>query len=124
MAVAIRGRNVLGEALAPCCRKPVTGFFRDGFCRSGEADLGTHVVCAEVTDEFLKFSLARGNDLITPHPEFEFPGLKVGDCWCLCVQRWKEAMQAGVAPPVRLDATHEKALEFVTLDDLRRHVRQ
>jgi uncharacterized protein (DUF2237 family) len=124
MVTALRGCNVLGEPLAICCRKPVTGFFRDGFCRTGGNDLGTHVVCAEVTEEFLQFSLERGNDLTTPHPEWHFPGLKPGDCWCLCVMRWKEAMDAGVAPPVRLDATHEKALEFVTLDDLRRHVKQ
>ena len=114
----------MGETLAMCCRKPVTGFFRDGFCRTRGDDLGTHVVCAEVTEEFLQFSLERGNDLITPHPEWHFAGLKPGDCWCLCVMRWKEAMDAGVAPPVRLDATHEKALEFVTLDELRRPVKQ
>jgi uncharacterized protein (DUF2237 family) len=114
-------RNVLGGPLATCCTAPLTGFYRDGSCHTGPQDLGTHVVCAQVTTEFLKFSVARGNDLVTPVPQFHFPGLGPGDRWCLCALRWKEALDAGVAPPVVLAATHEKALEFVSLADLKRH---
>ena len=114
-------RNVLGGPLATCCTAPLTGFYRDGSCQTGPQDLGTHVVCAQVTREFLEFSVARGNDLVTPVPQFHFPGLDPGDKWCLCALRWKEALDAGVAPPVVLAATHEKALEFVSLDDLKRH---
>ncbi|NBX82208.1 DUF2237 domain-containing protein [bacterium] len=114
-------KNVLGTALEPCCSKYRTGFFRDGFCRTSAQDRGRHVVCARVTQEFLDFSLRRGNDLVTPHPEYDFPGLKAGDCWCLCVLRWKEALAAGVAPAVDLLATHESALEFVSLADLKHH---
>jgi uncharacterized protein (DUF2237 family) len=114
-------RNVLGGPLATCCTAPLTGFYRDGSCHTGPQDLGTHVVCAQVTQEFLEFSVARGNDLVTPVPQFHFPGLNPGDKWCLCALRWKEALDAGVAPPVVLAATHEKALEFVSLDDLKRH---
>jgi hypothetical protein len=114
-------RNVLGGPLATCCTAPLTGFYRDGSCHSGPQDLGTHVVCAQVTPEFLEFSVARGNDLVTPVPQFHFPGLNPGDKWCLCALRWKEALDAGVAPPVVLAATHEKALEFVSLEDLKRH---
>ncbi len=114
-------RNVLGGPLATCCTAPLTGFYRDGSCHTGPQDLGTHVVCAQVTTEFLEFSVARGNDLVTPVPQFHFPGLNPGDKWCLCALRWKEALDAGVAPPVVLAATHEKALEFVSLDDLKRH---
>jgi uncharacterized protein (DUF2237 family) len=114
-------RNVLGGPLATCCTAPLTGFYRDGSCHTGPQDLGTHVVCAQVTSEFLEFSVARGNDLVTPVPQFHFPGLNPGDKWCLCALRWKEALDAGVAPPVVLAATHEKALEFVSLDDLKRH---
>jgi hypothetical protein len=99
----------------------MTGFYRDGSCHTGPQDVGTHVVCARVTQAFLEFSVARGNDLVTPVPQFRFPGLKPGDKWCLCVLRWKEAFAAGVAPPVVLAATHEKALDFVTLADLKRH---
>ncbi len=113
--------NVLGENLRCCCRKPVTGFFRDGFCRTGPGDTGLHTVCAEMTLDFLDFSRAMGNDLVTPVPEWDFPGLKPGDRWCLCVSRWKEALDAGVAPPVSLGATHESALEWVDLKDLRAH---
>jgi uncharacterized protein (DUF2237 family) len=97
----------------------MTGFFRDGFCRTNEHDRGTHVVCATITEEFLSFTVARGNDLRTPRPEFSFPGLKPGDRWCLCALRWKEAHEAGVAPPVHLAATHEKALEYIPLNVLR-----
>jgi len=114
-------RNVLGEPLAGCCDAPVTGFYRDGFCRTGQADIGRHVVCAVVTDDFLEFSARRGNDLSTPHPEFEFPGLKAGDRWCLCAARWAEAREAGVAPRVALTATHEAALEIIDLADLKAH---
>jgi uncharacterized protein (DUF2237 family) len=113
--------NVLGTPLVPCSYDPLTGFFRDGCCNTGEHDAGTHVVCARVTQEFLQFSLERGNDLITPRPQWRFAGLKPGDRWCLCAARWREAMQAGVAPPVVLEATHAKALEFVSLADLQAH---
>jgi uncharacterized protein (DUF2237 family) len=113
--------NVLGTDLQPCCYQPLTGFYRDGFCRTGPDDHGLHTVCAVMSDEFLQFSKARGNDLTTPVPEYQFPGLKAGDSWCLCVSRWAEALQAGVAPKVVLEATHVHALEFVDLDDLQRH---
>jgi uncharacterized protein (DUF2237 family) len=99
----------------------MTGFYRDGSCHTGPQDVGTHVVCARVTQAFLEFSVARGNDLVTPVPQFHFPGLNPGDKWCLCALRWKEALDAGVAPPVVLAATHEKALDFVALEDLKRH---
>ena len=114
-------RNVLGGPLLCCCLAPRTGFFRDGHCHTGPTDFGSHTVCAQVTAEFLQFSVQRGNDLVTPHPEFGFPGLKPGDRWCLCVARWREALQAGVAPPVVLSATHELALEGVTLAQLQAH---
>lgn len=113
--------NVLGEPLVPCSFDPLTGFFRDGCCHTDERDHGTHVVCARVTPEFLDFSRARGNDLMTPRPEYRFRGLKPGDRWCLCVSRWKEALDAGVAPPVVLASTHAKALDTVTLAELREH---
>jgi uncharacterized protein (DUF2237 family) len=116
-----RGKNVLGEPLEVCCESPMTGFYRTGCCETGPEDEGLHVVCAQVTREFLRFSKSRGNDLTTPRPEFDFPGLKPGDRWCLCAARWKEALDAGVAPPVVLAATHISALEFVSLDDLQRH---
>jgi len=102
---------------------PLTGFFRDGCCNTGPGDRGRHLVCARMTYEFLEFSRSRGNDLVTPHPEFGFPGLKAGDRWCLCAMRWKEAYEAGVAPPVELESTHQSALEFVTLDQLKSHAR-
>ncbi len=114
-------RNVLGGPLACCCTDPVTGFYRDGYCQTGPQDVGSHTVCAQVAREFLAFSLARGNDLVTPRPEFRFPGLKPGDRWCLCALRWAEALQAGVAPPVVLTACHEAALRFASLEDLQRH---
>ncbi|MDR5899484.1 DUF2237 domain-containing protein [Halomonas vilamensis] len=116
-----RDRNVLGEPLAPCCHDPVTGFYRDGFCRVGPTDHGIHAVCAMVTEEFLAFSSGQGNDLVTPHPEFGFPGLKPGDRWCLCASRWKEAAVVGLAPPVILSATHEKALDTIPLSKLQQH---
>lgn len=114
-------RNVFGGELAPCCESPPTGFFRDGYCHTGPNDVGSHTVCAVMTPEFLEFSLRRGNDLVTPQPAAAFPGLQPGDRWCLCAARWKEAFDAGVAPKVLMTATHEKALEFVTLDELKQH---
>ena len=110
--------NVLGGELR-CCRNPLTGFYRDGYCRTGPGDFGLHTVCAQMTNEFLEFSYSRGNDLVTPQPGF--PGLKEGDRWCLCVTRWHEALEAGAAPPVDLHATHASALEFVTLEELQAH---
>jgi hypothetical protein len=120
-ALPSSARNVFGAPLACCCTSPRTGFSRDGYCHTGPHDVGSHTVCAVMTAEFLDFSFRRGNDLVTPRPEFEFPGLKPGDRWCLCVSRWKEALEAGVAPPVLLAATHEKALEVVTLEQLQAH---
>ena len=113
--------NVLGGRLEPCSDEPRTGFYRDGCCNTGPEDLGLHVVCARMTAKFLAFSKAHGNDLSTPHPEFGFPGLKPGDRWCVCAGRWREALDAGVAPPVVLSATHEEALAVVSLEDLKRH---
>jgi uncharacterized protein len=114
--------NVLGQPLAPCSQgEPLTGFYRDGDCSTGPDDLGRHVVCARVTAQFLAFSKARGNDLSTPVPAFGFPGLKPGDRWCLCAARWKEALEADAAPRVVLTATHQKALEIVSLEDLKRY---
>ena len=113
--------NVLGGDLEPCCFDPVTGFYRDGYCRTGSGDLGVHVVCAVLTAEFLEFSRSRGNDLVTPQPQWMFPGLEPGDRWCLVAERWNEALDAGVAPPVVLEATHASALEFVSMDDLEAH---
>lgn len=113
--------NVLGEKLATCSIDPMTGFFRDGCCRTGAGDHGLHCICSEVTAEFLEFSKRRGNDLSTPRPEFAFPGLKPGDSWCLCVRRWKEALDQGCAPKVNLAATSVVALEFVDFDDLKEH---
>jgi len=114
-------KNIFGEPLQSCCTNPLTGFYRDGFCKTDEYDHGSHTVCAIVTAEFLSFSKSRGNDLITPIPEYRFPGLKPGDKWCLCASRWKEAFEAGVAPKVVLEATHEKALEYVSINDLIAH---
>jgi uncharacterized protein (DUF2237 family) len=114
-------RNVLGGRLIPCSTSPRTGFFRDGCCNTGPEDRGLHVICAEMTADFLAFSRAQGNDLSTPVPEFGFPGLKPGDRWCLCAGRWREAYDAGRAPPVILSATHEEALAVVPLATLRDH---
>lgn len=111
--------NVFGEALAPCSRDPLTGFFRTGCCDTGPADRGSHTVCAVMTADFLAFSQARGNDLSTPRPEFGFPGLKPGDQWCLCAERWAEADEAGMAPKVRLSATHRRALDVIAMERLR-----
>ncbi len=120
-ALPSSARNVFGAPLACCCTSPRTGFYRDGYCHTGPQDVGSHTVCAVMTAEFLDFSRRRGNDLSTPRPEFAFPGLAPGDRWCLCVSRWKEALDAGVAPPVLPSATHEKALEVVTLEQLLAH---
>jgi len=113
--------NVLGTPLVPCSYDPLTGYYRDGCCNTDAHDHGSHVVCAKVTAAFLAFSRQRGNDLVTPIPEYRFAGLKPGDRWCLCARRWKEAFDAGVAPPVVLASTHVKALEFVTLAELQAH---
>ncbi len=114
-------RNVLGGALEVCGRRPLTGVYRNGRCETGRGDPGLHCVCARMTEAFLAFSRSRGNDLTTPAPEMAFPGLRPGDRWCLCIARWKEAFEAGVAPPVVLAATHISTLEFVSLEDLQRH---
>jgi uncharacterized protein (DUF2237 family) len=113
--------NVLGEPLTTCSEEPLTGFFRDGCCNTSREDVGLHVVCTRVTSEFLEFSRDRGNDLSTPHPEFGFPGLRPGDQWCLCAARWQEALEAGAAPRVVLQATHAAALRIVKLSDLKKH---
>ncbi|MCL2925730.1 MAG: DUF2237 domain-containing protein [Trichodesmium sp. MAG_R04] len=113
--------NVLGEKLEICCTSPMTGFYRDGYCQTGVSDVGSHLICAELTEDFLEFTKRRGNDLSTPRPEYLFPGLKSGDRWCLCVSRWKEALNSGVAPPVILSATHQKALEVLPLEVLQEH---
>lgn len=113
--------NVLGGELQCCCNSPMTGFYRNGYCQTGPGDTGLHTVCIKATGEFLAFSSARGNDLVTPVPEWDFPGLKPGDRWCLCVTRWAEALDAGVAPPVFLGGTHISTLEFVNLEDLKLH---
>lgn len=117
----VRARNVLGGPLQICGTDPMTGFFRDGCCNTSGEDLGAHVVCAKVTAEFLEFSAARGNDLSTANPSSGFPGLRPGDRWCLCALRWVEAFEEGVAPPVILEATHEFALEVVSLESLQSH---
>ena len=114
-------RNVLGGPLGLCSERPMTGFFRDGCCNTDAQDVGSHTVCVVVTAAFLEFSQERGNDLSTPRPEHAFPGLKPGDRWCLCAARWQEALLAGVAPHVVLNACHEAALASVRLDDLKRH---
>ena len=114
-------RNVLGGPLLACSYDPLTGFYRTGCCETGPEDLGRHLVCIRATAAFLNFSASRGNDLSTPRPEFRFRGVKPGDRWCLCALRWLEALGAGVAPPVVLEATNEAALELVSLEDLQRH---
>lgn len=114
-------RNVLGGPLVACSVDPMTGFLRDGCCRSVAADSGAHTVCALMTRDFLEFTVAAGNDLVTPHPEWGFPGLVPGDRWCLCALRWLEAAKAGRAPPVVLEATHERALDLIPAELLHRH---
>lgn len=116
--------NVLGTPLIVCGTDPVTGFYRDGCCNTGPNDLGSHTVCAVVTEAFLEFTKTRGNDLSTPLPAYGFPGLKPGDRWCLCVRRWKEALDHGFAPPVILEATHQNALQVVTLAQLTAHINE
>jgi uncharacterized protein len=114
-------QNVLGGELVPCSLDPLTGFYRDGCCNTGAEDVGVHTVCIRATVEFLAFSVQRGNDLSTPRPTLGFSGVQPGDCWCLCAARWTEALEAGVAPPVVLEATHASSLEWVSLSDLREH---
>lgn len=119
-----KSKNVLGGELIPCGMDPLTGFFRDGCCNTCQEDFGSHTVCAQMTEPFLAFSRMRGNDLSTPNPQYQFPGLKSGDRWCLCAGRWREAAEAGVAPPVILESTHERALEVIALADLEYHALQ
>jgi uncharacterized protein (DUF2237 family) len=114
-------KNVLGSELEACSFDPLTGYFRDGCCNTDETDLGSHLVCVCVTEAFLTFSRSRGNDLVTPRPEYRFAGLKAGQRWCLCANRWRDALEAGCAPPVILASTHIKALEFVTMAQLEQH---
>ena len=114
-------KNVFGEELQSCCTDPMTGFYRDGYCKTDQFDQGRHTVCAIMTEGFLSFSKSRGNDLSTPIPAYQFPGLKPGDQWCLCALRWKEAFDAGFAPQVILEATNEKTLDYVELQDLIKH---
>lgn len=114
-------KNVFGEPLQMCCTNPMTGYFRDGVCRTISEDAGTHTVCAIMTNDFLVFSALQGNDLRTPMPDYKFPGLKEGDKWCLCASRWVEAEKEGKAPKVILEATHEKTLEYTTIDTLIKH---
>ncbi|MDO8300198.1 DUF2237 family protein [Lacisediminimonas sp.] len=123
-AARLPARNVFNEPIIPCSFQPLTGFFRDGCCKTGDDDVGTHVVCAVMTDEFLEFSVARGNDLVTPVPEWGFPGLRAGDKWCLCALRWVEAWQAGMAPPVVLESTNFHALDVISLSVLQAHASQ
>ncbi|MBF24933.1 MAG: hypothetical protein CMP49_00210 [Flavobacteriales bacterium] len=111
-------KNIFGETLEICCNQPLTGYFRDGFCRTNKFDYGQHTVCAIMTQDFLEFSKNNGNDLLTPRPLNQFPGLKPGDKWCLCAMRWKEAFLAGCAPKVILEATDEKALQIININDL------
>jgi uncharacterized protein (DUF2237 family) len=113
--------NVLGGLLESCCADPVTGYFRDGYCRTDASDFGSHTVCAIVTAEFLEFSKQAGNDLITPRPDFSFPGLRPGDGWCVCASRWFEAYQAGKACPLKLSSTHANALRIIPLETLMEH---
>lgn len=117
-------KNVLGGELQSCCTDPMTGFYRDGFCRTGADDSGRHTVCIRATSEFLEFCRSVGNDLSTPMPQYAFPGVNDGDKWCLCVLRWKEALEAGMAPQVVLEATHESALQVVSLEDLQMHAEE
>ncbi|WP_257263799.1 DUF2237 family protein [Endozoicomonas sp. ONNA2] len=112
-------QNVLGLILETCCKDPVTGFFRDGFCHTHPDDKGGHTVCAQMTDEFLQYSLSKGNDLITPREEWDFPGLKAGDRWCLCAARWQEALENNIAPPVYVRATHINTLKVIELTVLK-----
>ena len=114
-------KNIFGEPLKPCCKNPITGYFRDGFCRTDKSDFGNHTVCVKITNEFLDFSKSKGNDLITPNPIYNFSGLKEGDMWCLCALRWQQAFEAGCAPKVELESTDEKALKYININDLILH---
>lgn len=114
-------KNILGTALQACCMEPRTGFFRDGYCNTNRYDGGSHVVCAILTKQFLDYTKNRGNDLSTPRPEFNFPGLKPGDGWCLCALRWKEAELDGCAPPIKPESTHKRALDFIPLETLKKY---
>jgi uncharacterized protein (DUF2237 family) len=121
MSTSAAARNVLGTALLACSFDPLTGWQRDGCCSAADGDAGAHWVCARMTAEFLAFARERGNDLVTPRPQWRFVGLRPGDRWCLCAQRWKEALTAGIAPPVVLESTHERTLQIVPLEALQRH---
>ena len=112
-------KNILGEEIESCCENPITGFFRDGFCHTDERDEGVHTVCVKMTEEFLNFSKSRGNDLSTPRPDFNFPGVKVGDSWCLCAERWVEAYELGMAPNLYIKRTNIKTLDIVSLEVLK-----
>ena len=114
-------KNILGTKLEACCYDPMTGFFRDGYCKTIKLDYGLHVVCAIMTEEFLEYTKSRGNDLSTPSPQNQFPGLKAGDGWCLCAIRWKEAHEDGVAPPIKPESTHEKALQIIDINILQQY---
>ena len=120
----MEAKNVLGGPLETCCTEPMTGFYRDGHCHTGPEDSGNHSVCARVTEDFLQYTASRGNDLSTPRPEFGFKGLKPGDGWCLCAARWYEAYEAGHAPYIKLEATHEAALNVVPLELMKRYAQQ
>lgn len=111
-------KNVLGTALQTCCTSPLTGFYRDGKCNTGPEDAGKHTICVQVNEDFLNHQVSIGNDLVTPRPQFGFPGLKAGDFWCVCVEFWKHSYEAGIVAPVRLESTHEKALEVVSMEML------
>lgn len=112
-------KNVLGSPLRACCHNPQTGYYRDGYCRASEEDMGRHIVCAEMTDDFLAFTKSQGNDLSTPNPDYNFPGLRAGDRWCLCARRWQEAWKHNRAPKVVLEACHESTLEIIPLSVLK-----
>lgn len=114
-------KNVLGTKLIACCTSPMTGYYRDGYCRTGGQDYGVHVICAQMSPVFLNFTKSQGNDLSTPIPQYNFPGLEPGDRWCLCASRWQEALEVGVAPRVILEATHVRALEIVSFNDLKQY---
>ena len=114
-------QNVFGQELQSCCNDPLTGYFRNGKCDTSPQDYGVHTVCAQVNEDFLKFTKEQGNDLSTPMPAYNFPGLKPGDRWCLCVARWQEALAAGHAPPIVLESTHQKTLDYVPLSILQEH---
>ena len=119
MNTATKQRNVFGEEIETCCENPITGFFRDGFCHTDERDEGVHTICVSMTEEFLEFSKSKGNDLSTPRPEFNFPGLKEGDSWCLCAERWAEAYKFNVAPQLYINKTNIRTLDIISLEILK-----